>query len=118
MFIYFLREREIECEWERVRERETQNSKQAPGSECLMRGSNSRMVRSDLSRNQMLNGLSHPGAPSLPVFYLDVCFFAIKLHALFLYFGYQPFMREVCIFANIIENSVEVLHEITNRTPI
>ena len=43
IFIYFLRDRETEHEWERGRE--TQNLKQAPGSELsaqsLMQGSNS-----------------------------------------------------------------------------
>ena len=54
---------------ERKRERETQNPKQAPGSELSpqspTQGSNSRTVRSDhdLSRSRMLNRLSHPGAP-------------------------------------------------------
>ena len=46
----FLRQRETEHEWGRVRERETQNLKQAPGSELPAqsptRGSNSRTVRS------------------------------------------------------------------------
>ena len=45
--------------------REPQNPKQAPGSELsaqsLTRGSNSRAH--DLSQSQMLNQLSHPGAP-------------------------------------------------------
>ena len=49
MFIYFF-EIETECEQGRGRERETQNPKQAPGSELLAqsptRGSNSRTVRS------------------------------------------------------------------------
>ena len=51
------------------RERETQNPKQAPGSELsaqsLMRGSNSRTWDHDLSRSQTLNRPSHPGAPWL-----------------------------------------------------
>ena len=46
----FLRQRETEHEWGRVRERETQNLKRAPGSELSAqsptRGSNSRTVRS------------------------------------------------------------------------
>ena len=46
----FLRQRETEHEWGRVRERETKNLKQAPGSELSAqsptRGSNSRTVRS------------------------------------------------------------------------
>ena len=46
----FLRQRETEHEWGRVRERETQNPKQAPGSELLAQsptqGSNSRTTRS------------------------------------------------------------------------
>ena len=46
----FLRQRETEHEWGRVRERKTQNPKQAPGSELSAqsptRGSNSRTMRS------------------------------------------------------------------------
>ena len=46
----FLRQRETEHEWGRVRERETQNLKQAPGYELSAqsptRGSNSRTARS------------------------------------------------------------------------
>ena len=55
----------------RVRERETQNLKQAPGSELSARsptrGSNSQTRDHDLSRSRTLNRLSHPGTP-LPVF--------------------------------------------------
>ena len=51
------------------RERETQNRKQAPGSEpsaqSLMRGSNSRTVRSWPGWSWTLNRLRHPGAPPL-----------------------------------------------------
>ena len=46
----FLRQRETEHEWGRVRERETQNPKQTPGSELSAQspkqGSNSRTARS------------------------------------------------------------------------
>ena len=49
------------------RERETQNLKQAPGSELSAQsptqGSNSRTWDHDLSRSLTLNWLSHPGAP-------------------------------------------------------
>ena len=49
------------------RERETQNRKQAPGSEpsaqSLTRGSNSRTARSWPGWSRMLNRLRHPGAP-------------------------------------------------------
>ena len=48
------------------RERKTQNRKQAPGSELsaqsLMRGLNPAWDH-DLGQSQMLNRLSHPGAP-------------------------------------------------------
>ena len=48
--MFILREREAECEWGRDRERETQNPKQAPGSELSAqsprRGLNPRTVRS------------------------------------------------------------------------
>ena len=58
-------------------EKETQNLKQAPGSELSaqspMQGSNPRAVRElwdhELSRSQMLNWLSHPGAPVSLNFY-------------------------------------------------
>ena len=64
----FLRQRETEHErGEGQRERETQNLKQTPGSELsaqsLMRGLNSRTVRSWPERSRTLNRLSHPGAP-------------------------------------------------------
>ena len=53
------------------RERETQNRRQAPGSEpsaqSLMRGSNSWTVRSWPERSRTLNRLSHPGAPLCPI---------------------------------------------------
>ena len=46
---------------------ETQNPKQAPGSELSAqsptRGSNSQTRDDDLSRSRTLNRLSHPGAP-------------------------------------------------------
>ena len=49
------------------RERETQNRKQAPGSEpsahSLTRGSNSRTARSWPGWSRTLNRLRHPGAP-------------------------------------------------------
>ena len=48
------------------REKETQNWKQAPGSELpaqsLIKGLNSWTIDHDLSRSQMFNRLSHPGA--------------------------------------------------------
>ena len=50
IFLMFIFERETECEWGRGRERETQNPKQAPGSDLsaqsLMRGLNPQTVRS------------------------------------------------------------------------
>ena len=50
LFYLFLRQRETEHEWGRVRERETQNLKQVPGSELSTQsptwGWNSRTVRS------------------------------------------------------------------------
>ena len=51
------------------RETHTQNVKEAPGSELsaqsLMQGSNSRIGDLDLSPNETLNRLSHPGHPYL-----------------------------------------------------
>ena len=51
------------------RERETQNRKQAPGSEpsvqSLTRGSNSRTARSWPGWSRTLNRLHHPGAPEI-----------------------------------------------------
>ena len=62
-----LRQRETEHERGRVRERETYNLKQAPGSELSAqsptRGLNSGRGDHDLSRSRQLNRLSHPGAP-------------------------------------------------------
>ena len=65
----FERERERWCVGEGQRERETQNPKQAPGSELSaqspVRGSNSeaRPWAHDLSWSQTPNRPSHPGAP-------------------------------------------------------
>ena len=75
----FLRETEREREGRREggaeRERETQNLKQAPGSELsaesLMRGLNPRTVDHDLSQSWTLNHLRHPGAPGLASLELD-----------------------------------------------
>ena len=54
------------------RERETQNRKQAPGSEAsaqsLTRGSNSRSARSWPGWSRTLNRLRHPGAPPIFIF--------------------------------------------------
>ena len=70
MFIYFLgTERDRAWTGEGQRERETQNRKQAPGSEpsaqSPTRGSNSRSTRSWPGWNRTLNQLRHPGAPLL-----------------------------------------------------
>ena len=63
------------------RERETQNRKQAPGSEpsaqSPTRGSNSRTARSWPGWSRTLNRLRHPGAPNLIFF---------KKRSLFIYF--------------------------------
>ena len=62
-----MRQRKTEHERGRVRERETQNLKQAPGSELLARarrGARTHGPRDhDLSRSRMLHRLSQPGAP-------------------------------------------------------
>ena len=62
---FFFWERERDLEQVRGRERETQNLKQAPGSELSaqsqMWGSNSQNIRSDMSWSWMLNRLNHPG---------------------------------------------------------
>ena len=67
MFIYVWR-RERAWAGEEQRERETQNRKQAPGSEpsaqSLTRGSNPRTVRSWPGWSRTLNRLRHPGAPT------------------------------------------------------
>ena len=68
MFIYFW-ERDRVRAWEEQRERETQNLKQAPGSELSAhsprQGSNSWTEwHHDLSRSQMLNLLNYPSTPS------------------------------------------------------
>ena len=51
---------------------ETQNLKQAPGSELsaqsLMRGWNSRTANSRPGRSRTLNRLRHPGAPNVYLF--------------------------------------------------
>ena len=64
-----MRQRETEHERGRVRERETQNLKQAPGSErsaqSPTRGSTHGPRDHDLSRSQQLNRLSHPGTPQV-----------------------------------------------------
>ena len=75
MFIQFLGERETESARKqgRSRERETQNLKQAPGSEPLAqipkRGSNSQALNCDLSRSLALNRLSHPRTRLLETFH-------------------------------------------------
>ena len=62
----FERQRDTEHEWGRGRERETQNLKQAPGSELTAPepdvGLEPTNWDHDPSRSQMLNWLSHPGA--------------------------------------------------------
>ena len=64
MFINFW-QRDRAWAGEQQRERETQNPKQAPGSELesQMQGWNSELWDHDLSWSWMLNWLSHPGAP-------------------------------------------------------
>ena len=73
MFIYFGdRERQSMSPGGAERERETQNQKQAPGSELsarsLTRGSTHKPWDHDLSRSRSLNRLSHPGAPAVDAF--------------------------------------------------
>ena len=62
------------------RERETQNRKQAPGSEpsahSLTRGSNSRTARSWPGWSRTLNRLRHPGAPQFT--FLKQAFSSLK----------------------------------------
>ena len=66
MYLFFERQRETEHEWagEGQREGETQNPKQAPGSElsAQVRHGGHEPQDHDLSWSQMLNQLSHPGA--------------------------------------------------------
>ena len=66
MFIF---ETETEHEQGRVRERETQNLKQAPGSELSAQSLTQAQTHGprdhDLSRSRPLNRLSHPGAPRI-----------------------------------------------------
>ena len=67
--VYSSFETERDRAWmgEGQRVRETQNLKQAPGSELSAqsptRGLNSRTMRSNLGRSWTLNRLNHPGAP-------------------------------------------------------
>ena len=69
LFSVYLFLREKERAEEGQRERETQNRKQAPGSEpsaqSLMRGSNSRTARSWPGWSRTLNRLRLPGAPKI-----------------------------------------------------
>ena len=71
-FYFYFWERERDKVWagKGQRERETQNPKQAPGSELsaqnLTRGSNSWTVRSWPGLSRTLNRLRHPGAPQIP----------------------------------------------------
>ena len=71
MFIYFW-DRERAWVGEGQRERETQNLKQAPGSELqhrARRGARThRLWDLDLSWSRKLNRLSHPGAPRAYIF--------------------------------------------------
>ena len=75
-FIYF-RDRERAWTGEGQKERETQNLKQAPGSEPSVqsptRGSNSRTTRWWPGWSRTLNRLCHPGAPVCSLL-LRVCF--------------------------------------------
>ena len=86
MFIYFW-EREREQAWagEGQREKETQNPKQAPGSELSaqspMRGLNSWTIRSWPELKSMLNQLSHVGAPN--VFLFKFIFERDRLYSLY-----------------------------------
>ena len=59
-----MRERETEHERGRVRERETQNPKQAPGSELVSTEPDAGLELPDLGDHGLFNQLSHPGAPS------------------------------------------------------
>ena len=75
IFFFFQRlfifgtERDRAWTGEGQREKETQNQKQAPGSEpsaqSLTRGSNSRTARSWPGWSRTLNRLRHPGAPAI-----------------------------------------------------
>ena len=77
IFVMFIFETERDRAWtgEGQRERETQNRKQAPGSEpsaqSPMRGSNPRTVRSWPGWSRTLNQLRHPGAPNVYLFLRD-----------------------------------------------
>ena len=64
-FYLFFRQRQIMNGGGSERERETQNPKQAPGSELSAQcgACTHRLQDHDLSGSQMLNQLSHPGAP-------------------------------------------------------
>ena len=68
----FLRQRETEHERGRVRERETQNLKQALSCQHrARRGARTHGPRDhDLSRSRPLNRLSHPGAPVALLFFI------------------------------------------------
>ena len=71
-FFIFGTERDRAWTGEGQRERETQNRKQAPGSEPSAQsptwGSNSRTARSWPGWSRTLNRLRHPGAPLLCIF--------------------------------------------------
>ena len=84
------------------RERETQNPKQAPGSELSAqrrtRGSNSQQRDHDLSRSQPLNWLSHPGAPGLSSFLHGL----LQSTSVWLFlFLYCPIYKIFFLFKNI-----------------
>ena len=65
----FIFESERDRAWVGEGQRRTQNLKQGPGSKLSAQGrtwgSNSRLLDHDLSSSQMLNRMSHPGAPKL-----------------------------------------------------
>ena len=64
--IYFERERVRERTWERQREREREkNLKQAPHCQCGAQCGARTHKPGDLDVSQMLNQLSHPGAPPI-----------------------------------------------------
>ena len=68
----FLRETETEHKQGRGSERETQNAKQAPGSELSAQSPTWARTQGprdhDLSRSRTLSRLSHPGAPTASPF--------------------------------------------------
>lgn len=103
--LFFGTERDRAWTGEGQRERETQNRKQAPGSEpsaqSLMRGSNSRTVRSWPGWSRTLNRLRHPDAPAR-FFKWDLCV-CLCVRTLRLY---EFFVLDINSFSSIWHESV------------